>query len=92
MLKDIVSLGLEKGDRMEPFESLRDVSLLESAQRFPLRLVFWRMARETRTRHSNPLLLGARGVSIRSFRQDLLHGLYTSALGWFFVVLFYGFL
>ena len=57
-------------------ESLRDVSLLESAERFPLRLVFWRRARETRTRHSNPLLVGVPGVSIRSFRQDLLHGLY----------------
>ena len=68
MLNDFVSLGLEKGDRLEPCESLRDVSLLESAERFPLRLVFWRRARETRTRHSNPLLLCARGVSIRSFR------------------------
>ena len=78
LLNDFVSLGLGKGDRLEPCESLRDVSLLESVQRFPLRLVFWRRARETRTRHSNPLLLRVRGVSIRSFRQDLLCGLYLS--------------
>ena len=66
MLNDFVSLGLEKGDRLEPCESLRDVSLLESAEQFLLRLVFWRRARETRTRHSNPLLFGVPGVFIRS--------------------------
>ena len=49
------SLGLLKGDRLEPSGNLMDVGQLESVTTFSLWLTFWRQANETIARHRNPL-------------------------------------
>eukprot|EP00969_Alexandrium_andersonii_P132959 5879819-Alexandrium_andersonii.AAC.1 len=47
--------GLERNDRLEPSEELRDVGDFESLA-VPTTVLFWRTRAETRTRHRNPLL------------------------------------
>lgn len=66
--------ALQKWDRLLPSVELPDVSDFEK-KLVPFRCSFWRMKKEDRLRHDNPILtLDARaGVSIESYVIDLLH-------------------
>ena len=70
------------GDRLEPSQTLPDVSLFYLLDTFPWPLVFWRCTLETVTRHRNPLLslphLGL--VPHRVICIDLLHALYLGIM------------
>ena len=76
---DMPTHGLRKGDRLEPSRACPDTGPgfdeLCSGP-FPLHLTFWRRSQETSLRHRNPLLC-IPGVTIRLFRIDVLHVLFT---------------
>ena len=71
----IPHLGLRAGDRLEPCAHLPDVGKFRSASTFPLKLMFWRTSAETMTRHRNPLLDPAIGITMNSLTVDTLHTL-----------------
>ena len=71
---DIPHLDLLAGDRLEPSESLRDVSLLDDVQT-PIDILFWRCAEDTATRHRNPVFDLDTGVTLDCLTVDLLHAL-----------------
>ena len=79
----VPSLGLQKGDRLEPSDQLPDVADFET-QATPCVVVFWRSTNETTTRHRNPLFDAAIGITVQSLKVDSLHCL---ALGVWQVVL-----
>ena len=76
LCNDYARLGLLKNDRLEPSSYLRDVARFEFLSIFPCRVVFWRKAAETRTKHRNPLFCDETGVTPRLLCTDKLHNLY----------------
>eukprot|EP00969_Alexandrium_andersonii_P246987 10915701-Alexandrium_andersonii.AAC.1 len=78
--RDMLDLGLRKGDRLEPNDDLPDIGLYESLDAFPRTVLFWRPSRETKVRHRNPLFDGPThadvlGISVLSLAIDTLHTL-----------------
>lgn len=71
LTRDIPSLGLMMGDRLEPSLDLRDVAMLDSME-VPFSVTFWRMSRRDRVVHLSPLFK-IKGVGPESFAIDLLH-------------------
>ena len=63
LIRDIPSLGLCCGDRLEPSAGLPNV---------PFEVCFWRMTAGDRVLHQSPLF-GIKGVGPESFAIDLLH-------------------
>lgn len=76
LIKDMPTLGLEKGDRLEPHPGMPDVAQFDDAKVFPYRALFWRRANETRTRHRNPLFDPSVGVGVGVLMVDKLHTLH----------------
>jgi len=74
--KDIVTLTLKAGHRLEPCEKLRDIHQFEH-QDCPFDCVFWRGVKTDRITHSTPLW-DIEGMSLSMFGIDMLH---TWALG-----------
>ena len=62
LLRDIIELGLNKGDRLEPSIEVIEVLSID-AMSPPFDLVFWRTANETITKHRNPLFNSSIGCS-----------------------------
>lgn len=83
LLEDAPLSQLQKGDRLEPCASLRNVASFEEHAP-PCRVVLWRPSAETLTRHRNPLFCEATGIGPQSLGVDWLH---TLALGVFQVAL-----
>ena len=75
---DVPTLGLVRGDRVEPSPALPDVGQLERLDlRNRPRIVFWRPSRETLAKHKNPLFCARIGLTVqRSLAPDTLHTLY----------------
>jgi hypothetical protein len=76
LIVPLPSLALRVNDRLEPSPELPDVGLLESVSVFPVKLVFWRKAAETRVRHRCPLMDPSIGLSHERLALDLLHTLF----------------
>ena len=76
LTRDIPTLDLLQGDRLEPTSALQDVGEFGDLTAFPCEVCFWRGARETRVRHRNPLLHRMLGICPAHLIVDLLHCLY----------------
>ena len=73
-----------KNDRLEPNQPLHDVGKFEDLRPNPtVKVLFWRMSKETRTRHRNPLFDPALGITHRLFNDDKLHYVYLGVCGFF---------
>ena len=64
------------GDRLEPSEEIPNIGQsFDERTSFPVTATFWRLARETLTRHRNPLFCAAIGMGpITCLTIDILHG------------------
>jgi hypothetical protein len=71
----IPELNLDKGDRLEPSRSLRDVGLLATVP-LPLHIIFWKLSAQTKTKHRNPLFLDDTGITMATLAIDILHTLH----------------
>ena len=80
LTNDIVSLGLCKGDRLEPSKALPDVGGLHRLKVFPVPLVFWRCCRESIARHRNPMLEHPDADPVDCLTVDTLHALFLGAI------------
>lgn len=77
----INNVELLKDDRLEPSESLMDIGCLDQIVNFPVVVIFWRMSAETLTRHRNPLLDRAIGITPkRTLTVDVLHAFFLGIL------------
>ena len=74
-------LGLASGDRLEPSLYLPDPSGIDSADVFPMPVLFWRPSCETLCRFRNPLMAQDLGITPnRSLTVDGLHCLYLGVM------------
>ena len=85
-------LGLQYGDRLEPFEGLEDHALFESLHP-PCAALFWRISAETSVKRRTSILDPAIGVGIEAVMVDTLHCLhlgilqrYVSDTWWHFIL------
>jgi hypothetical protein len=77
---DRADLNLQKGDRLEPSDSLPDISLFDDAA-LPITVTFWRPSADTICRHRNPIFSLERGVTVQNC--ILVDWLHTCSLGVF---------
>eukprot|EP00974_Lingulodinium_polyedra_P110590 10694071-Lingulodinium_polyedra.AAC.1 len=79
--RNIVGTELEAGDRLEPSESLRDVSCFEQINVFPTWVTFWRPSRSTLVLFRSPLWDRGLGITpVSAPALDLLHTLYLGPM------------
>ena len=69
--QDMVSLGLKRGNRLEPSEEMPDVGMFETMT-VPFLALFWIWGKDARILHTNPLLL-IPGFTLDKWAIDLLH-------------------
>ena len=74
--EQIDRFSLEIGDRLEPSIELLNVGDLEACTRFPLRLTFWRLRRQTCCTHRCPLFSIRSGILPSIICVDELHTLH----------------
>jgi len=94
LTEDIDGLNLLAGDRLEPFDGLRDVGDFEKITTFPARVLFWRPSSETLARRRCPLLDRTLNTSpAKILTVDLMHTLYLGVMlafvrkvVWFFML------
>ena len=80
LTEDIPALGLVKGDRVEPSQTMEDAHAILH-RNTPVRIVFWRTSAETITKHRNCFFSKALGTDVQSsLAIDAMH---TLALGVF---------
>ena len=72
LIADFPELGLPQLDRLEPTDSLPDVADFNDLNSFPVFVLFWRTANETKARHRNPVS-SATGVWVLTLALDTLH-------------------
>ena len=80
LTEDFPSVGLQKGDRLEPCLSLWDVGAFDAIDSFPAQVLFWRPSRETKSRHRNPLYDPLIGICLCLMVVDELHTLYLGII------------
>ena len=84
LLRDILTLGLVRGDRLEPCAWLHDVQTFDMIESFPHPCMFWRASEDTNARHRNPLFdtdENVIGITAEdSITVDTLHALYLGSL------------
>lgn len=73
LLVDFPTLGLEKGDRLEPSPSHPDVLVENHNPTFPLELVFWRPSAEGLCKHRNPLFHPSTMIEPEAMCIDEMH-------------------
>lgn len=78
LVRDVVELGLEKGDRLEPGLDVYDVALFELTA-MPFQCVFWRLQRDDRLLHGS-LLWTIPGATVACIAVDLLHSWHLGGL------------
>jgi len=72
---------LQRGDRIEPTDNLRDVAKFCSMEAFPVIVTFWRRSRETFTRRRNPYFNAELGTDpAQCLVNDSQHALYLGQL------------
>ena len=84
---DLPELGLKENDRLEPSCDMCDVSLFESRDAFPFRILFWRRSQDTIAVHRNPLFCDELGVTIQSIMLDEHHVLALGVYQFFIATL-----
>jgi hypothetical protein len=77
--RDIPSLGLLHGDRLEPSDGLRDIGAFDNIE-LPCDIVFWRLADESISHHRNPIFSGATGVTYDCLIVDVMHCLHLGVV------------
>jgi len=75
----VPSLGLLKGDRLEPCEQMVDIMEFDN-KALPFTCVFWRCSSETTTRRRNPLFNAATGVTVETTVIDTMHCLHLGVM------------
>ena len=81
LTEDVPSLGLRRGDRLEPWHSCPDVSAVFSMDQFPAPLLFWRPSCETVARHRNPIFDDSLGTDLSTTATiDSLHAVYLGVM------------
>jgi hypothetical protein len=83
------ALGLLKGDRLDPCQSLRDVHALEFETQFPLELIFWRTSVEHRLNRKCILFEMVPGLTYKSLALCSLHILNLGVLSRYIAYVFY---
>jgi hypothetical protein len=73
-------LGLEAGDRLEPSPELPDVAGFDALDTFPVTVLFWRPASQTRVRRRNPLFSPGTYITLDCFGIDVLHTLHLGVI------------
>lgn len=63
---------LAAGDRLEPSLEIPDVAMFETLTP-PFFADFWRAHKNSKLLHENPVLVRVPGVSVESYRDDVLH-------------------
>ena len=81
LVKDIPSLGLRVGDRLEPTNTMLDVALFDRLKTFPTLVLFWRPLGVVRTHHRHPLLTALLGTGLHTFSIYVLHTLHFGKMG-----------
>jgi hypothetical protein len=81
-------VSLLKHDRLEPSPALPDVGQLDGATP-PIRVVFWRSSKQTRTTHRNPLFDLTLGISTACIAIDALHTLHLGVFKHFVQLVFW---
>ena len=80
LVRDVHSLNLRGGDRLEPCAGLLDVGQFESLAIGSL-VVFWRTSAETMVRHRCPIFCDELGISPkRNLTVDALHAIYLGVM------------
>ena len=67
------TVGLLPGGKLEPTGELRDISALGITTDFPGELLWWLPTPEARTKHRNPLLSEALGITVETIAVATLH-------------------
>jgi len=80
--RDVPSLGLVAGDRLEPSTNLPDVSKMETLP-LPLHLIFWRPSQTVLTKHRNPIFQSHLGTTFDVICIDSLHCVYLGIMNAF---------
>ena len=76
---DVPSCDLLANDRLEPSDSLPDVSEFDAISAFPARVTFWRGSAKTICKHRSPLF-SAPFVSPALLMIDLLHTVHLGVM------------
>ena len=74
------TVGLLPGDKLEPNAELRDISAFDRITDSPCELLWWRPSSETLTKHRNPLLSEALGITVGAIAIAALHALHIGVL------------
>ena len=75
-----ICLSLIPGDRLEPSPILLDVADFDLINTFPVVVIFWSVASQSRALHRNPLFSEELGVGLHSLAIDILHTLYLGVV------------
>jgi len=74
------SLGLKKGDRLEPSPTLPNIGEgFDTIDEFPCTILFWRRSKETLCRHRNPLFAPETGID--PYDVICIDGMHTNSEG-----------
>jgi hypothetical protein len=84
--RDLPQFRLVRGDRLEPTGEHPDVFAVDGITKFPIDLVFWRVAAEGLTRHRNPLFSRRSHVLPTSICGDEMHTCHLGVFGDFVIV------
>ena len=76
LIRDLPSVGLQQGDRLEPDSTFQDVASFDNVESWPVRVTVWRRAVETRVKRRLPILQPDLGITLDTFCIDVLHCLY----------------
>jgi hypothetical protein len=79
LIVDVPTLGLKKGDRLEPSAGFPDICNFGPSQA-PRATTFWRIAGQTMVRWRNPLFQEGTGIGVEDCGIDWLHGMSTGVL------------
>ena len=80
LIRDLPSVGLQQGDRLEPDSTFQDVASFDNVESWPVRVTFWRRAVETRVKRRLPILQPDLGITLDTFCIDVLHCLYLGPM------------
>jgi hypothetical protein len=75
--RDVPSVSLRKGDRLEPTMSFPDVAVWFRLAEFPITLIFWRLTQQSLVFHRNPIWNASLGFTPDvCLTVDILHTLH----------------
>ena len=81
LTRGLATLGLLKGDRLEPSPEQPNVAAVDNRTDFPFVLTFWRTSAESQCRHRNPLFSRRSYITPEIICIDELHTLHLGVFG-----------